>query len=119
VLELFRRLDRVPLSRRESDVFRAQAMELHQMLDLEAEHFCSIVSVLDRRDESHRLPGCCAYTDWMKTHAVRLQLLAAVKETENADRRSNDRSSQRGESASARSPDQVLGAGRPEAGSDT
>ena len=78
-LALFIALDKVPLRRREDDDFRIRERELHRLLDLVGEWFCSSCSVLDRDEKPCWPEGYPARDDWFKVRAVRELLLEAAR----------------------------------------
>ena len=73
------RLDATPRRERRSEQFEEEERELHDRLGLSTEHFCSIVSVLDRERDPCRGPEYQATTDWHTCRRVRLELLAALR----------------------------------------
>jgi hypothetical protein len=80
-LALFIKLESTPrrdyYELRDDDELTRQDKELARRLGLLGEWFCSICSVLDRREE-HCNPGSLQEIDFKRVRAVRLDLLAAA-----------------------------------------
>jgi hypothetical protein len=81
VLALFATLERAPKARRDSDWFRERSHELARQLGLVNEWW-SMTSVTDTEREPCWPPGYIAFKDWHTCRAVRLELLAALREAE-------------------------------------
>jgi hypothetical protein len=77
-IELFRKLEAVPMRRRRAQWFKDDERRLAKLLGLNAELFCSIVSVLDRESAALHDPERPQYQDFLKVRAVREALLAAT-----------------------------------------
>jgi hypothetical protein len=79
-VELFRRLEAMPMRARRSIAFRDEDARLHRLLGLYSEWRCSCVSVLDRSAAPPWPADMPAAKNWHKVCAVRLELLEALKE---------------------------------------
>jgi hypothetical protein len=84
VLAIFRRLEATPMRARKTDAFLDEDFRLHKLLGLHSERRCSVCSVLDRRTAPPWPAEFLAHVDWLKVHSVRVELLAALKETASA-----------------------------------
>jgi hypothetical protein len=82
VLELFTALEAIPQRRRHENLeLRAKERALHEALNLYDEWRFSCCSVLDREAAPCWPPEYPAHKAWHKVRGVRLELLAAIKET--------------------------------------
>jgi hypothetical protein len=79
VLTLFAELDATPRRERDSNAFKAKDRELHRLLGLSGQWFCSVASVTDGRPLRSSSMTPPTYLDHQKVRAVREQLLAAVR----------------------------------------
>jgi hypothetical protein len=76
-LALFVELEATPTRLRKADDFKARDRELHRRLGLGGEWFCSVCSVLDRREAHHR-PDSPQAADFNRMREARLALIKAA-----------------------------------------
>jgi hypothetical protein len=80
VLKLFAELDATPRRGRDSDEFKTKDRELHRLLGLGGQWFCSCASVTDGSPLRSAGMTPPTYLDHQKVRGVRQQLLAAIRE---------------------------------------